>query len=81
MLHEIGKKFQKIITLEDGCIIGGMGSAVMEFMNDHGYTAQIRRLGIPDHFVEHGKPAELYHLLGIDEEGICNTIDALLGAK
>jgi 1-deoxy-D-xylulose-5-phosphate synthase len=81
MLHEIGKKFQKIITLEDGCIIGGMGSAVMEFMNDHGYTAQIRRLGIPDHFVEHGKPAELYHLLGIDEEGICNTIDALLHNK
>ena len=54
LLHGIFHKFKKIITLEDGTIVGGLGSAVVEFMADHGYSAKIVRLGIPDHFVEHG---------------------------
>lgn len=80
MLHHIGQTFQKVITVEDGCIMGGMGSAVLEFMNDNGYSVKIHRLGIPDQFIEHGKPAELYHMLGIDEEGIVKTISELLNS-
>jgi 1-deoxy-D-xylulose-5-phosphate synthase len=57
MLHEVFAKFSKVITIEDGCIIGGVGSAVIEFMSDHGYNAQVKRLGIPDEYIEHGEPA------------------------
>ena len=60
MLHEIFSKFRHVITLEDGCIMGGFGSAILEFMGDQGYHAQVRRLGLPDHYVEHGTQAELY---------------------
>jgi len=60
MLHEVFGKFTKVITVEDGCIQGGMGSAVLEFMADHGYSAQVRRMGIPDQYIEHGTVDELY---------------------
>ena len=73
MLHEVFGKFDKVITLEDGCLQGGFGSAVLEFMADHGYTAQIRRMGIPDRIVEHGEPAELHRECGIDTEGIVDV--------
>jgi 1-deoxy-D-xylulose-5-phosphate synthase len=74
MLHEVFKQFNKIITLEDGSLIGGLGSAITEFANDKGYhNASIHRLGIPDRFVEQGTPAELYHECGIDLEGIVNA--------
>ena len=81
MLHEIGRKFKKIITIEDGVRNGGMGSAVLEWMNDHGYLPTVRRLGLPDHFVEHGKVSELRAIVGIDKESIKNAISQLLTAK
>ena len=74
MLHEIGQRFQRIVTVEDGVISGGMGSAVLEFMADNGYKPDVRRIGVPDQFIEHGTVAELYHLCGMDEEGICHQL-------
>ena len=74
MLDEIGKKFHRIITVEDGILNGGMGSAVLEFMSNHSYTPTVKRIGIPDSFIEHGAPEDLYHLCGMDEEGIYKTL-------
>ncbi len=74
LLHEVGQHFNQIVTVEDGVINGGMGSAVLEFMADHGYTPHIRRIGVPDDFVEHGTVAELHHLCGMDKEGISNVL-------
>lgn len=70
MLDEIGKKFHRIVTVEDGICSGGMGSAVLEFMAEQGYTPFVKRIGLPDSFIEHGSPENLYHLCGMDEEGI-----------
>ena len=81
LLHEIGRKFKKIITVEDGVRNGGMGSAVMEWMSDHGYQPHIKRLGLPDKFVEHGKVSELQAIVGIDKESIKKTINHLLIAN
>ena len=69
-LHAVFRKFRHIITIEDGILRGGFGSAVIEFMNDNGYSAEVRRLGIPDYFVEHGTQDELYRECGFDAEGI-----------
>jgi len=80
-LEQIGKKFKYIITLEDGCIHGGFGSAVLEWMNDKGFNPRIIRLGIPDRFVDHGTQAELYRELGIDAEGICAAARRFTVAK
>ena len=74
LLHEIGKRFTTIITVEDGVISGGLGSAVLEFMADNGYTPRVIRLGVNDQFVEHGSTKELYHLLKLDKEGICESL-------
>ena len=74
LLHEIGKRFTKIITVEDGVISGGLGSAVLEFMADNGYTPHVIRLGVNDQFVEHGSTKELYQLLKLDKEGICESL-------
>ncbi|EPT33477.1 1-deoxy-D-xylulose-5-phosphate synthase [Bacteroidetes bacterium oral taxon 272 str. F0290] len=74
MLHEIGQHFEKIVTLEDGVLNGGMGSAVLEFMNDRGYCPRIRRVGIPDRFIQHGPTADLYRICGMDEESIYNLL-------
>ena len=70
LLHEIGKRYSLIYTIEDGTIIGGVGSAVEEWMMDNGYQPKIVRLGLPDEFVEHGSQAELFGMLGLDVEGI-----------
>ena len=70
LLNELFSKYKKIITVEDGTIIGGLGSAVIEFMSDHHYNAEIVRLGIPDRFIEHGSPEELQRECGFDFEGI-----------
>lgn len=78
ILHEVGKKFEKVITIEDGVIQGGFGSAVLEFFADNGYRVQTKRLGIPDTFVEHGTPDELYSMLGFDTEGIANSIREMI---
>lgn len=74
MLHEIGKSFSNIVTVEDGVIKGGMGAAVMEFMSDNHYSPEIKRIGVPDTFIEHGSVAELYRLCGMDAEGIYNVL-------
>lgn len=74
LLTEIGNNFNKIFTIEDGSMIGGVGSAVEEWMMDHGFHPAIHRMGLPDHFIEHGSPAELYNMLGINEQGIRNQI-------
>jgi 1-deoxy-D-xylulose-5-phosphate synthase len=74
LLIEIFDKFDKIITIEDGCLQGGFGTAVAEWMLDHDYSAQIKRLGIPDAIIEHGEQAELWHEIGIDAEGIVKTV-------
>jgi 1-deoxy-D-xylulose-5-phosphate synthase len=74
LLHEIGKRFKKIVTVEDGVINGGLGSAITEWMNDHGYQTRVIRLGVNDQFVEHGSTKELYHLLKLDKEGICESL-------
>ncbi len=75
ILHEVGKKFKRIVTIEDGVRNGGLGSAVLEWMNDHGYTPVVQRLGMPDtSFVEHGTVEELQHIVGIDIESIIKAI-------
>ena len=78
MLHEIGKQFKQVITIEDGALNGGMGSAVLEFMADNSYQPNISRIGIPDKFIEHGTIPELYKICGMDEESIVNKILANL---
>lgn len=78
ILHEVGKTFEKVITIEDGVIQGGFGSAVLEFFADNGYRVQTKRLGIPDTFVEHGTPDELYSMLGLDTEGIADSIREII---
>ena len=79
ILHEVGSQFDRIITIEDGVLTGGLGSAVVEYMNEHGFKPQIVRMGLPDSFVEHGTVKELYQLCGIDEEHIVATINACCG--
>lgn len=78
VLHTVFKKFSRIITVEDGVLKGGFGSAIIEFMSDNGYNADIRRLGIPDYFVEHGTQDELYRECGYDAEGIEIAIREIL---
>ena len=70
MLHEVFSKFKTIITVEDGCVQGGFGSAVVEWMSDQGYVANVKRLGIPDKWIEHGTQAELYQECGYDAAAI-----------
>jgi 1-deoxy-D-xylulose-5-phosphate synthase len=78
MLHEVFGKFKKIITVEDGCIQGGFGSAVLEFMADNHYSAEIKRLGIPDAVIEHGEQAELHKECGFDVDAIEQAALAML---
>ena len=74
ILHEVGKRFKHAITVEDGVINGGLGSTVIEFMNDHEYPTMISRIGIPDEFVEHGKVEQLRKITGMDADSIYHTI-------
>ena len=74
LLHEVGKNFRRIVTIENGTIQGGLGTAVMEFMMENGYTPKITRIGIPDRFIEHGTIPELYCLCGMDAESISKAI-------
>ena len=75
ILDEVGRRFKRIVTVENGVRSGGLGSAVVEWMNDHGYQPQVIRLGLPDdRFVEHGTVAELQQLVGLDPESIIRTI-------
>jgi 1-deoxy-D-xylulose-5-phosphate synthase len=78
MLHEVFSKFDKVITVEDGCIQGGFGSAVIEFMADHNYRAEVKRLGIPDRWIEHGEQAELWEECGFDVNAIVETAKVMV---
>jgi 1-deoxy-D-xylulose-5-phosphate synthase len=78
LLHEIFARYKKILTVEDGSIQGGFGSAIVEFMADHNYNADIKRLGIPDRVVEHGEQLELHKESGFDPEGIEKAVVAML---
>jgi 1-deoxy-D-xylulose-5-phosphate synthase len=81
LLHEVFSKFKYVITVEDGCIQGGMGSAVLEFMADNGYQAQVKRLGIPDAFIEHGTQDELYAECGFDANAMVATAIEMVGQE
>lgn len=81
ILNTVGKQFSHIFTVEDGVIAGGLGSAVIEYMCDNGLLPKVTRLGIPDQFIEHGTPSELYHMLGLDAEGIAAAIIKQLDLK
>ena len=78
MLHEICKKFNAIITIEDGCLQGGFGSAILEFMSNNDYHLTVRRLGIPDRFINHGTQDELRHECNYDTDSIIKTVDEVL---
>ena len=81
MLHEVFSKFNKIITIEDGTVVGGFGSAVLEFMNANGYKADVNIMGIPDRLVEHGTPKQLYAEIGIDAAGIAQVLREMKTVK
>ena len=74
ILHEVGRHFKRIVTVEDGVRTGGLGTAVLEWMSDHGYSPQVTRLGLPDNFVEHGTVKELRQIVGLDDESIIRAI-------
>ena len=74
ILDYVGTHFKEVVTVEDGVISGGLGSAVLEYFADKGYSAHVTRLGVKDQFVEHGSTKELYHMLRLDKEGICESL-------
>ncbi len=78
LLHQIFSRFDKVLTVEDGCLMGGFGSAVLEFMANHGYMARVKRLGIPDAVVEHGEQIQLHNECGFDPQGIANAVRELI---
>ena len=78
MLHEVFSKFDKVITVEDGCLMGGFGSAVIEFMADQKYRADITRLGIPDAYIQQGTQIELWEECGFDTKSIVQTVKEML---
>ncbi len=80
LLEEIGKKFKKVITIEDGVRNGGFGSAVLEWFNDHGYAPSVQRMGLPDEFVTHGSVDELRRIVGLDAPHIKQNIEAMLAS-
>lgn len=78
MLHEIFQRYDSVLTVEDGCLMGGFGSAVIEFMTDHGYMARVKRLGIPDAIIEHGEQIDLHRECGFDPQGIAAAVRELM---
>ncbi len=80
LLEEIGKKFKKVVTIEDGVRNGGFGSAVLEWLNDHGYAPSVQRMGLPDEFVTHGSVDELRRIVGLDAPHIRQVIEAMLAS-
>jgi 1-deoxy-D-xylulose-5-phosphate synthase len=78
LLHEIFRKFTRIVTVEDGAVIGGLGSSVVDFMAENGYHARIRKLGIPDRYIEQGTISELHHECGYDTQGITEAVKKIL---
>lgn len=78
LLHELVKRYRAFITVEDGTIVGGLGSAVLEFLSEYGYHTRVKRLGIPDRFVGQGSPGDLYRECGFDSEGIVQAVLEIL---
>jgi 1-deoxy-D-xylulose-5-phosphate synthase len=78
LLYDVFGRFDRVVTIEDGCLQGGFGSAVIEFMVDHGYTAHVKRLGIPDRFIEHGTPDQLFDECGYGKAAIFQTMMEML---
>ncbi|MBR3659953.1 MAG: 1-deoxy-D-xylulose-5-phosphate synthase [Bacteroidaceae bacterium] len=78
ILREVAKKYSRIITIENGAVTGGLGTAVVEYMADNGYNPVIRRMGLPDRFIEHGSTPQLLHLCHIDQDAIVNTLSELI---
>ncbi|HEX4851965.1 MAG TPA: transketolase C-terminal domain-containing protein, partial [Puia sp.] len=81
LLHEVFQKFDKIITVEDGTVQGGFGSAVLEFMAAHKYQASVKIMGIPDQFIEHGTPKDLQKECAFDSAGISQVVREMMGTK
>ncbi len=81
LLHKVCSKFETIITVEDGTVKGGMGSAVVEFINNNNYKTRVITLGVDDYFVEHGSPEELYHECGFDSDAIANVVKRTLNSN
>ena len=81
ILQEVGTRFDKIVTVEDGVVKGGLGSAVLEYMNGHGYHPHIKMIGLPDLFVEQGSVPQLRSLLGMDTEHLAETITQMAGLE
>jgi 1-deoxy-D-xylulose-5-phosphate synthase len=81
LLHDVFKRFEKVITIEDGTVTGGLGSAVLEFMADKGYHARVKRLGVPDRFIEQGSVGELQAECGFDVDGIKKAVKNHLGTE
>ena len=77
ILKEVGKKYSRIITIENGSVTGGLGTAVTEYMMDNGFTPTIKRLGLPDRFIEHGSTPQLLHLCHIDEDAVISALREL----
>ena len=77
ILREVGNRYSRIITIENGTVTGGLGTAVIEYMADNGFTPTIRRMGLPDRFIEHGSTPQLLHLCHIDEDAIISTLREL----
>ncbi len=81
LLHEVFSKYDKVVTVEDGTVTGGFGSAILEFMAEHNYKAEVKILGIPDRIVEHGTPKELYRECEYDAQAIAETVRAMMKGK
>ena len=81
MLHEVAQRYNKIITVEDGTVVGGFGSAILEFMAANNYTPEVKILGIPDRIVEHGKPEELHRECGYDAKAIADAVREIAEIK
>ena len=81
LLHEVCRKYEKILTVEDATIVGGFGSAVLEFMAEHGYKNEIKILGIPDQIIEHGSPKELHRECGYDAQAIADALRKMMKDK
>ena len=79
LLHDIFQKFDHVLTVEDGCLQGGFGSSILEFMADHGYQCKVQRLGIQDEVIEHGSQEQLHKECGFDVSGITSAAKKLLG--
>lgn len=78
LLHKVAKEYNRIITIENGTVLGGLGSAVMEFMAENNYKPSIIRLGLPDQFIEHGSTPQLLHLCNIDKEAVIDALNRIV---